>query len=136
MRYALLLLLAAVMLTGCATNKKETPVTTEPTPTQATQSKNMSPATLSQLEQGKRLFKDGFYKRAMEQLLPLAAEGNMEAQYAVGYMYYYGFGAAQDTASGHFWVQRAADQHYEPAIKALAIMHKQEKTGKDKKVLY
>ena len=126
MRYLLLLLLAAVMLTGCATSKKKTPIPTQP--------KVTSPATMSELEQGKRLFQDGYYKRAMEQLLPIAAEGNMEAQYAVGYMYYYGFGAAQDTASGHFWIQRSADQHYEPAAKALAIMQKQEKKGK--KVYY
>lgn len=127
MRYAVLLLLASVMLTGCATSKIKP---------SATQPKVTSPATLSQLQQGKRLFQDGFYKRAMEQLLPLAAEGNMEAQYAVGYMYYYGFGATQDTISGHFWIQRSANQHFEPAMKALAIMEKQEKTGKDKKVLY
>ncbi len=87
----------------------------------------MSPAMVSELQQGRRLFQDGFYKRAMEQLLPIAAEGSMEAQYAVGYMYYYGFGVPQDTASGGFWIRRAAAQQYEPAIKALTLIQKQEK---------
>jgi hypothetical protein len=114
MRRILLPLLIAVLLSGCATHKKPGVIPTQP--------KVQSPATVSELAQGKRLFQDGYYKRAMEQLLPLAANGNMEAQYAVGYMYYYGFGTTQDTASGTFWIQRAADQGFGPATKALIIM--------------
>jgi TPR repeat protein len=124
LRRIILCLLAASMLTSCATStKKQTP------PPAVKQPKFITPGTTSKLENGKRLFQDGYYKRAMEQLLPLAAEGIMEAEYAVGYMYYYGFGAAQDTASGDFWIGRAAAQHYEPAIKALAIMHQNKKHG-------
>ena len=37
---------------------------------------SMSPATQSELAQGKRLFNEGYYKRAMAQLLPLAANGH------------------------------------------------------------
>jgi TPR repeat protein len=117
MRRILLLTLVTLFMAGCATKK------TQEIPKQP---RITSPATTSQLEQGKRLFQDGFYKRAMEQLLPIAAEGNMEAQYAVGYMYYYGFGAAQDTESGNFWIRRSADQNFGPAIKALAIMQQEE----------
>lgn len=128
MRRFALVLIAAIFITSCATNTK-----VRPKPPYPTQPRVMSPATMSELENGKRLFKDGFYKRSMEQLLPLAAEGNMEAQYAVGYMYYYGFGAAQDSASGAFWIQRAADQHFEPAVKALAIIHQNNKYTPKKK---
>ncbi len=78
--------------------------------------------TESELLQGKRDFDAGYYKRAMRELLPLACEGNPEAQYAVGYMYYYGLGVAQDTDVGYFWIKRAADQNYRPAIKALELI--------------
>jgi TPR repeat protein len=75
----------------------------------------------SQLEQGERYFNSGLYKTALEQLLPLAADGNAKAEYAVGYLYYYGYGVAQDTQTGAFWIKRSADQKYEPAMKALTL---------------
>lgn len=81
-----------------------------------------SPRVLSEVAQGKRYFSQGYYKRAMRELLPLACDGNAEAQYAVGYMYYYGLGVAQDTDVGHFWIQRSADHHYQQAGKALEII--------------
>lgn len=118
MRHTILTLLLAIIITGCTTTRKDIPPHMPPK-----QAKIMSPATQSELALGKRLFQDGYYKRAMEQLLPLATEGVMEAQYAVGYMYYYGYGVPQDTASGNFWIKRSADQNFEPAIKALAIIH-------------
>ncbi len=77
---------------------------------------------VSELQQGKRYFNEGYYKRAMHKLLPLACDGSREAQYAVGYMYYYGYGVAQDSDVGHFWIQRSADAQYLPAIKALEII--------------
>lgn len=84
------------------------------------------PANYSYLQNGKRLFEAGYYRRAMHDLLPLACDGNAEAQYAVGYMYYYGYGVAQDTDVGYFWIKRSADQHYAPAMRALNMV-KQEK---------
>ena len=81
-------------------------------------------ATTSELQQGKRYFEAGYYKSAMHDLLPLATNGNAEAQYAVGYMYYYGYGVSQDTDVGHFWIKRAADQNFKPAIQALAMIDK------------
>lgn len=76
-----------------------------------------------ELEQGKISFSAGNFKQAFHQLLPLAAKGEAQAQYAVGYMYYYGYGAAQDKESGLFWMQKSAEQQYAPALKALAIIH-------------
>ncbi len=78
----------------------------------------------SELAQGKRYFEAGYYKSAMHDLLPLATDGNAEAQYAVGYMYYYGYGVSQDVEVGHFWIKRSANQHYQPAIKALEMIDK------------
>lgn len=79
----------------------------------------VSPKTTSELQQGKRYFAKGYYKSALRQLLPAAANGNAEAQYAVGYLYYYGYGAAQDTETGYFWIKKSADQHYAPAMAAI-----------------
>lgn len=74
------------------------------------------------LEAGKTSFMAGDFKSAFHQLLPLAAEGVPQAEYGVGYMYYYGYGVTQDTESGIFWMNRAAAAHYAPAIKALAAI--------------
>ncbi len=76
----------------------------------------------SYLEQGKRYFEEGYFKRAKHMLLPLACDGVPEAQYAIGYMYYYGYGVAQDTEVGYFWIQRAAENGFPAAIQALSII--------------
>jgi hypothetical protein len=81
----------------------------------------------SEINQGKRYFNEGYYKRAMHNLLPLACDGYPEAQYAVGYMYYYGLGVAQDTFVGYFWIKRSADQQFYPAIQAQQLID----TGKN-----
>lgn len=81
-----------------------------------------SAGVTSQLLQGKRDFDNGYYKRTMRELLPLACDGNADAQYAVGYMYYYGYGVAQDTDVGTFWIERSARQHYSPAVCALGMI--------------
>lgn len=85
-----------------------------------------STSMLSQQElaRGKTNFESGLYRDAFHQLLPPATEGNREAQYAVGYMYYYGYGVAQDTETGVFWIQKSADQHYQPALDALTAIRK------------
>lgn len=83
----------------------------------------MTPGQRSLLQQGQRYFLEGYYKRAMHELLPLACDGIANAEYAVGYMYYYGYGVVQDTEVGHIWVKRAADQQYPPAQHALALIN-------------
>ncbi len=82
-----------------------------------------SPRVSSELAYGKKLFEEGYYKRAMHDLLPLACDGNAEAQYAVGYMYYYGNGVTQDTDVGTIWIQRSARQGYKPAQDALNMIN-------------
>ena len=101
-----------LLLTACVT-------TTNPTTGTTTY---QSPRVASELAQGKRDFDTGYYKSAMRELLPLACDGTAEAQYAVGYMYYYGNGVAQDTDVGYFWIKRSADQNYGPANKALSFI--------------
>lgn len=91
-----------------------------------------SPKEMSELQQGKRLFEDGYYKRSLHYLLPLACDGNAEAQYAVGYMYYYGYGVAQDTEVGYFWIRRSANQGFQPAVKALFLISQEPNKTKHK----
>lgn len=102
----LLISVLSLLLMGCAT----------------TASKGLTPKMMSELQQGQRLFEDGYYKRSLRWLLPLACDGVAEAQYAVGYMYYYGYGVAQDTEVGYFWIQRSAEKGFAPAKEALKII--------------
>jgi TPR repeat protein len=95
-----------------------------------------TPRVQSELQQGKRNFEQGYYRRAMSDLLPLACDGVPEAQYAVGYMYYYGYGVAQDTEVGYFWIKRSADQHYAPAVQALNVIEQEKKQDAEKPAQY
>lgn len=76
------------------------------------------------LTKGQYYFDKGYYKSAIRQLMPPAIAGCAEAQYAVGYMYYYGYGVAQDTDMGFFWIKKAADSGFPPAIAAIDIIVK------------
>jgi hypothetical protein len=71
---------------------------------------------------GKIKFSEGHYRQAFRQLLPVAVYGRPEAQYAIGYMYYYGYGPSRDSESGIFWMTKAAECHYVPAIRALEMI--------------
>lgn len=106
MRRLIIVTLLSLTLFGCAHTYKTT--------------------STSELARGKYYFKEGYYKRAMRILLPYACDGCPEAEYAVGYMYYYGYGVAQDTDVGHFWIQRAANCGNKAAQKALALMECQQ----------
>ena len=75
-----------------------------------------------ELASGRYYFEKGYYKHAMSDLLPVAVDGDKDAQYAVGYMYYYGYGVTQDTAVGHFWIERAARHGSKRAARALMII--------------
>ncbi len=75
-----------------------------------------------EMQAGKVAFENGEYQDAFHELLPIAVKGNPQAQYAVGYMYYYGYGVPEDVESGMFWMTRAAEQNYPPAIEALQII--------------
>jgi len=72
-----------------------------------------------QLQQGKASFTAGNFKTSLHELLPVAAYGTPEAEYAVGYIYYNGYGVTADSESGIFWMTKAADKGYLPAKKAL-----------------
>ncbi|MDF3054233.1 MAG: hypothetical protein K0Q74_140 [Gammaproteobacteria bacterium] len=62
-------------------------------------------------------------KLSPEQLRQAAEAGDPDAQYALGYMYYYGSnGVSQDTRQAMNWIKRASVQGQKQATKALALM--------------
>lgn len=67
-------------------------------------------------------FKAGHYDKAAAQLMPLAQSGNADAQYTLGYMYYYGLGMKRDRTQGYFWLQTSAASGNPKANAALEIL--------------
>lgn len=95
----LLILASSISLTAC--------VTTSTQPGQGN------------FDVGKQNFINGDYFQAFKNLEPIAKAGNPEAQYAIGYMYFYGLGTAQDKAIAIQWMNAAAAQGNLHARQAL-----------------
>lgn len=76
------------------------------------------------LEKGKVSFLAQKYQSAYHELIIPANEGNATAQYAVGYMYYYGKGVKKNKALGVQWIQKSAAQGYQTARQALQLIQK------------
>jgi TPR repeat protein len=70
----------------------------------------------------KRDYVEQDYARAFNALLLPAAHDNPEAQYALGYMYYYGLGIAKDQDIARIWIKKSADHHYLPALQAMVVI--------------
>lgn len=74
---------------------------------------------------GERDFYHQNYRDAFVRLKPLAEAGEVEAQYAVGYMYFYGQGTYEDEREAFKWIGAAAKAGHPDAKKALALMQRQ-----------
>lgn len=74
------------------------------------------------LKEGICAFKDQNYRQAFIRLMPEAQKGQPDAQYAVGYMYYYGQGVTEDRKKARCWIKKAALAGQPDAKKALAIL--------------
>jgi len=59
------------------------------------------------------------YKTAAALLDPIAEKGNPNAQYTLGYLYYYGKGVKRNLALAMKWFKKAASQDHQRAINAL-----------------
>jgi TPR repeat protein len=73
--------------------------------------------------QAKTLFLDKNYNEAARLLLPLARQGHLEAQYAVGYMYHYGYGLPHNEKESTRWITLAAARGNPKAKEALALIN-------------
>lgn len=74
---------------------------------------------------GKQNYGEQNYHTAFTYLLESAKFRNANAQYAVGYMYYYGVGTQQSLPLAIKWFQAAADQGHYKAMMALRLAKSQ-----------
>ncbi len=77
------------------------------------------------MQHGKQDFVQGNYIKAYQELLPEAQHGNAQAQYAIGYLLYYGLGVPQNHEQSRYWTKKAATQGLPDAKRALAKMNEQ-----------
>ena len=63
------------------------------------------------------------YSLAYQQLLPLAEQGNGEAQYYIGGMLVEGMGVSADTTKGVYWLEQSVKNQYPMAAKMLGNMY-------------
>ncbi len=71
------------------------------------------------LQDGIRSFRVQDYRHAFIRLKPEAEKGQRDAQYAVGYMYYYGQGVIENRKKACVWISRAAKAGQPEAILAI-----------------
>ena len=74
------------------------------------------------LREGINSFRVEDYRKAFVRLKPLAIKGQRDAQYAVGYMYYYGKGVVEDRKKAHFWISSAANLGQPDAKVAIEML--------------
>lgn len=106
-----LTLIFAILISGCATNKRYM------SPQQAVQHEKLM---RQQLVRGREYFLEGHYKAAFKELYEPAVYCYPSAEYAVGYMYFYGKGIVLDIDMAQYWMRRAAEHGYPEAPAALA----------------
>lgn len=68
---------------------------------------------------GKQHFILADYHSAYKELYPVARAGKADAQYAVGYMQYYGLGTLRNRVSGMQWMEKSAKQGNKTAQQAI-----------------
>lgn len=73
--------------------------------------------------QARDAYRAGDFFTAAERLIPLAANGDSRAQYALGYMYYYGKGVLADRERAVELFRSSAEQGSERARKALRMLN-------------
>ncbi|WED43959.1 tetratricopeptide repeat protein [Legionella cardiaca] len=82
-------------------------------------------ASRSNLIEGIKSFRVQDYRQAFVRLKPEAKKGRPDAQYAVGYMYYYGQGVVENRKKAWYWINKAAQAGQPEAVAALAILKQQ-----------
>ena len=81
------------------------------------------PLLAQDFNRGVDAYRSGDYVAAMSEWRPLAEQGNMVAQYALGVMYDLGEGVSKDTNQALTWYRQAAEQGYALAQYALGVIH-------------
>lgn len=76
------------------------------------------------LHHGIESFRVQNYRESFVFLLPEAREGQPDAMYAVGFMYYYGLGVIENRKKAWYWINRAAIHGQADAVAAMHILRK------------
>ena len=76
------------------------------------------------LREGIKSFQVQDYRQAFIRLKPEAQKGTPEAQYAVGFMYYYGQGIIEDRRKAWYWITEAAKNGNQDAKAAMVVLKK------------
>lgn len=74
------------------------------------------------LREGIASFRAQDYRKAFIRLRPEAEKGQPDAQYAIGYMYYYGEGVVENREKAWRWINRAAAAGQPDAIEAVNLL--------------
>lgn len=82
-----------------------------------------APAAADRYEDGYAAYEAGDYKRAYQLWLPLAEQGGIDAQYAVGYLWEFGQGVKQSYVHAREWYERAAEADHDLAIYSLGYFY-------------
>ena len=69
--------------------------------------------------QAKQAYFEKNYRQVFQLLFPLAAAGNGQAQYTLGYLYHNGLGVEKNDQQAMNWIQRAAAQGHQKALQAI-----------------
>jgi TPR repeat protein len=69
-----------------------------------------TPSMAQDFDKGWEAYQAGDYETALQEFLPLAAQGNVTAQFNLGVMYANGHGVIQDYAEAANWYRLAAEQ--------------------------
>ena len=75
------------------------------------------------LKKGATAYKDGDYAAALREWKPLASQGNANAQFFLGNMYYKGIGVPQDDGAAYKWFKKAAEQGLTRAQNNLGTLY-------------
>ena len=75
------------------------------------------------LASGIAAFEAKEFRRSMQLLVPLAEQGNPEAQYRVAVQYQAGLGVVPNPLQAYHWMREAAEQDHGLALHGLGIMY-------------
>jgi len=120
--YLGLFLALIVGATGCTTTTKK-----------LTTTKPRIDSSL-QLSKAREAFEQKNYKQAAELLIPLAEQGDPDAQYALGYLYHNGQGVPRNYKLAIQWITAASAKGNEKATEALRRISEQSHDIPDEKI--
>lgn len=75
---------------------------------------------------GKAAYAQQNYGASFQEIQQAAQAGDPDAEYALGYMYYYGKGTPQNTPAAMEWMRKSAAQGQPQAVKALELINNQQ----------